>query len=161
MHYPLNLTRKCYGGRKMTDFMKATSGPLTAFPFLQARCVKTPSFKPMLFFSSFSCNKSYSFIPDIKWILQKRISSFGLLTRSLLQLLEWFSSILYRGLCHLNHMAFLLPESVLKESSGKTDTQSGTNTCISKYWFCYSTHCTQKCAPTGICRNEWKTIHNF
>lgn len=134
MHYPLNLTRMCYGGRKMTDFMKATSGPLTAFPFLQARCVKTPSFKPMLFFSSSSCNKSHSFIPDtIKWILQKCISCFGLLTRSLLQLLECFSSILSRGLCHLNHMAFLLAESVLKESSGEPDRQSGTNTCTSKY----------------------------
>lgn len=147
MHYTLNLTRKCYGGRKMIDFMKATSGALTAFPFLQGRYVKTLSFKLMLFFSSFSGNKSYSFILEIiKWILQELTSCFGLLTRSLLQLLEWVSSILIRGLCHLNHMVFLLPESVLKESSGEPDKQSGTNTCTNKYWLLFKTLHTETCS---------------
>lgn len=58
----------------MTDLMKETSAALTAFPFLPGRYIKTPSFKLTLFFSSFSGNKSYSFMLEIiKWILQELI----------------------------------------------------------------------------------------
>lgn len=87
-HYTLNLNRKYYVRRKMLGFMKATSGTLTAFPFLHSRYIKKPRLKLLLFISSFSGNKSYSLkLKIIKWILQELISHFGLLTNSLLQLL--------------------------------------------------------------------------
>lgn len=64
-YYTLNLNRKYYGGRKMTDFIKETSGTLIAFHFLHSRYVKKPSSKLLLFFSSFSVNRLYSLKHEI------------------------------------------------------------------------------------------------
>lgn len=142
----------------MTDFMKETSGTSIAFHFLHSRYVKKPSFKLLLFFSSFSVNRLYSLKHEIfNWIHQELISGFGLFNSSLLQLLKWGSSILIRRPCHLNCMSFLLPELITR----KSDKELGTSTCTNKYWCYCSKQCKQNSAPADIWRNKSKIIHIF
>lgn len=156
----IKLIKRAVMGEKNDWFHEGSCWSISSFSFCAPWYMKTPSFKVLLFFSSFGGNTSYLFILEIiKWNLWELLLWVGLINRSLLQLVEWASSILIRRLCHLNLGIFapwLCPKRVIRRTRQKV-----TNACTSKCWFYFSKYCSQKHSSMAVCRNKWKIVHKF